>query len=100
MASICDPAGNVFAHTNINPFSDLNNQSDWSIVYRYYGGNAGSLGIPGEQPLFTNNVSSPVATLIQNNCTPNYGTGNQSMKLADDQITALEQQFANKLSCL
>ncbi|MCK9422161.1 MAG: T9SS type A sorting domain-containing protein [Bacteroidales bacterium] len=88
------PAGNVFAHTNFNPFSDINNQGTWSIVYQFWSGNPGSLGVPGEQPIYTNNVFSS-GTTNQNPCLSNYGTGNQTMKLTDAQITNLEQQFAN-----
>ncbi|MDD4604547.1 MAG: T9SS type A sorting domain-containing protein [Bacteroidales bacterium] len=88
------PAGNIFAHTNYNPFSDLNNQGSLPIDYTYWGGNCGSLGVPGEQPLYTNNVYI-ASSSNQNPCLPHYGSGTQTVKLTDEQIAGYEQQFAN-----
>lgn len=89
-----EPAGNVFAHTGLNPYSDINMQAGWPIDYTYYSGNPGSPGVPGEEPIYTYNVIIN-ATSNQNPCLPNYGSGNQTLKLTDNQIIALVQQFAN-----
>lgn len=93
--SYSEPAGNVFAHTGSNPFSDINNQASWLIAYTFWSGNPGLPGVPGEEPLFkTSNVFTSTTPII-NPCLPHYGSGNQTLKLTDEQITTLGQQFAN-----
>jgi hypothetical protein len=87
-------AGNVFSHTGSNPYSDFNNHGEWPIDYTYYSGNPGTQGVPGEKPIYYYNVFL-FATPNQNLCLSNYGSGNSNLKLTDNQINALEQQFAN-----
>ncbi|PJB58262.1 MAG: hypothetical protein CO098_09575 [Bacteroidetes bacterium CG_4_9_14_3_um_filter_41_19] len=90
------PAGNEFSLNANNPYSDYNNQSDWTILY-FYDQNS----IP-QTPVSYSQKVIPIPTTISNQCTSHYGGGIQSkgMGLSLAQSQYLKDQFYSSKSSL
>lgn len=83
------PAGNTFSLFSVTPYSDFNDQATWPIIYTY------ERGRQEQNPKNTYRVFKD-STYTENPCPSHFnGGGNQTSKLTQQQITELEQDFAN-----
>lgn len=90
------PAGNTFSLNGNNPYSDINNQAVWDILYHY------DRNEYYEIPQYYNEKVYPIANSNYNNCDSHFGVGDQrqatGMGLTAIQLQYFEQEFYDNRS--
>ncbi len=90
------PAGNTFSFSSSNPYSDLNNQANWSFLYFYDVGNT------NETPVNYSSKVIPLPISYTNPCSSHYTGGNNSQidgcGLTTSQYNYFYQYFNSNMS--